>query len=388
MDASDDWNAVTSQIRMYAAQSNTRDFLVMDECVGIYFCFPLDPNMNDEGHDFIFASTQLGADYGDNPRLSLRELVVFALLEALERKNVELRDFSGDTPSATAGPNTRSYRNVLSTLVNHPNPNQHAAAGNQNRQHPRRSRRHPSHQDTFDRCFLGASVKIEFLPDKAPITGRARGASVDSGFYDNSQHTSPPNLKSAATIRVATLLVQRILKQGVALVTDGASQFVAKLFPPYSASDPEKLLRNELAVYEECLGLQGTFIPYLHGVCRVVNPPSANGSLVMLTEYIAPGTTILDILDDTYDLDDEEFARTESRLVKLEASAMLALRKLHELKVVHRDMAGRNILVDQEDNVVLVDFSHSSLLKNNLRGFRSGKKEDLRLLKRAFELDK
>lgn len=115
MDASDDWNAVTSQIRMYAAQSNTRDFLVMDDCVGIYCCFPFDPNMNDEGHDFIFASTQLGTDYGDNPRLSLRELVVFARPEALERKNVELRDFPGDSPLATVGPNTRSYSNAFST---------------------------------------------------------------------------------------------------------------------------------------------------------------------------------------------------------------------------------------------------------------------------------
>lgn len=105
----------------------------------------------------------------------------------------------------------------------------------------------------------------------------------------------------------------------------------------------------------------------------------------MLTENIAPGIIIVEILDDAYDPDDEEFARTESRLVKLEACAMLASRKLHELKAVHRDMAGRNMLVDQEDNVVLVDFSHSSLLKDNRRGFRSGKKEGLRLLKRAFE---
>lgn len=386
-DLSDDWNAVTSQIRMYAAQSHTRDIIVMDEFVGIYFCFPLDPNLNDEVHDFIFASTTLGPDYGDNPRLSLRELVVFALLAALERKNVELRDFSGETTLPTVGPTTRAYRNVISTPETPPDSNKRAAPGTQNRQHPKRSRRRPSQQDTFDRCFLGATIKLELLPDKAPVRGRARRASLDSGFWDNSPHTSPPKLKGAATVQVATLTVQRILKQGVALVTDRASQFVAKGFPPYSISDPEKLLNNELAVYEECSSLQGTFIPYLHGVCRVVDPISSNRSLVMLTEYIGPGMTIMDVVDDAYDLDDEEFARVENRLEKLETSAKLAMRKLHELKVVHRDMAGMNMLVDEQDNVVLVDFSHSLVAKNNLRGFKSGKEEDLRLLKRVFELE-
>lgn len=219
------------------------------------------------------------------------------------------------------------------------------------------------------------------------MLGHARRASLDSGFCEYSPHTSPPKLKGATTVRVATLIVQRILKKGVALVTDGASQFVAKVFPPYSASDPEKLLNNELSVYDECVGLQGTFIPYLHSVCLVVDPLSTNGSLVIVTEYIEPGVTIMDIVDDAYDLDDEEFGRAQSRLAKLESSAMLAMSKLHELKVVHRDIAGRNMLVDEKDNVVLVDFSHSQVVKNNLRGVKSGREDDLRLLRKVFELE-
>lgn len=101
MDLSDDWNSVTSQIRMYPVQSNTRDIIVMDEPVGIYFCFPHDAKLNHEVYDFIFASTTFGSYYGDNPRLSLRELVVFAFLAVLEGENVELRDFSKDTTLPT-----------------------------------------------------------------------------------------------------------------------------------------------------------------------------------------------------------------------------------------------------------------------------------------------
>lgn len=105
------------------------------------------------------------------------------------------------------------------------------------------------------------------------------------------------------------------------------------MFPRYSTSDPKTLLNNELAVYEACSSLQGTFIPYLHDVCRVVDPISSKGSLVMLTEYIGPEITIMDVVDDAYDLDDEEFGCAEDRLKTLEMSAKLVMRKLHELKV-------------------------------------------------------
>lgn len=148
---------------------------------------------------------------------------MFALLVALERKNVELRDFSDDTTLPTVGPNTRTYRNVLSTPETPPDSNKCAATCTQNRQHPKRSRRRPSQQDTCDRCFLEATIKLEFLPNKAPVRGSARRASLDSRFCDNSPRTSPPKLKAAGTIQVATLIVQRILKRGVALVTHGAS---------------------------------------------------------------------------------------------------------------------------------------------------------------------
>lgn len=107
----------------------------------------------------------------------------------------------------------------------------------------------------------------------------------------------------------------------------------------------------------------------------------------MLTEYIEPRVTIMDIVDDAYDLDDEKFGRAQSRLAKLGTSAMLAMSKFHALKIVHWDIARRNMLVDQKDNVVLVDFSHSQMVKNNLRGFKSGREDEPRLLRKAFELE-
>lgn len=59
MDLGEDWNAVTSQVRMYAVQGHICYIIVMDEFVAIYFCFPLDPNLKDEVHNFIFAQPHL-----------------------------------------------------------------------------------------------------------------------------------------------------------------------------------------------------------------------------------------------------------------------------------------------------------------------------------------
>lgn len=42
MNPTNDWVAVTHQIRMYVANRNIGDVLVMDETAGIYFCFPRD----------------------------------------------------------------------------------------------------------------------------------------------------------------------------------------------------------------------------------------------------------------------------------------------------------------------------------------------------------
>lgn len=215
-------------------------------------------------YDFIFISTRLGPDYGDNPGLSFRKLL-FALLEPLEWKKSELRDLSEDTTLLTVESNTRSYRNVLLTHETPPDSNQRPASATQNRRDPKRSRRRASQKDMFDTYFLAATIRLQFLPANTSVPGRARRASLNSRVCDNCPHSRPPKLKRAATVQVTTLSVQQILKNGVARVTDGGSQFVAKVFPPYSAGDPEKSLKNEHAVYDECAVRQRTFIPHLPG---------------------------------------------------------------------------------------------------------------------------
>lgn len=112
MDLTDDWTAVTRQVRMYAASGNIRDVLVMTETVEIYLCFPHAPFRANDPHEYLWASTEVGSDFGDELRLLLRELVVFFLLAALERKDVPLRYFAVKALSAIPVRAIRRYGNI------------------------------------------------------------------------------------------------------------------------------------------------------------------------------------------------------------------------------------------------------------------------------------
>lgn len=399
MDLTDDWKAVTRQLRMYAASSNIHDVIVMDECVGLYFRFPRDPYQANDQHDFLYASTELGPVFGANPRLSLRELVVYAIISALDRKNIELRDFAANPSPPTAGPNARPYRNVLPGVGPPPDSKKRAASSaTQTRwQSGKRGKKNGSGQhDAFDTFVL----QLELITGKTQVRitpARARASSRDSGFCDGTDRT-PPEMNTVPMVQApltalgapfTTLNVERILKKNVAVVTDGASHFIAKLFPPHSDTDPQKWINAELAVYAECANLQGTYIPYLHGIYRFVDSPH-NSSLVMLTEFIGSGATVEDVIADTSEIEDEtdhaELARATGRLAKLQESAVAALESLHRLKVAHADVAGRNMLVSADDQVVLVDFGYSLLLAGDLARFRARRDDDLARMKKAFVL--
>lgn len=388
MAPSDDWTAVTRQVRMYAASSNIRDILVMDETVGIYFRFPSDPSCVDDSHDYTWGSRELGSVYEDDPRLSLRELVVFFLLAALDRNNVELRDFAGEALSAVPIPAIRKYRNVLP-----PNTETKKRPGStRNSEHSERKRgkRHASGpQETFNGWVVGSEVSFEFMPEKATLRQSAhhtRGSSLDSGFHDGtSPDTSPPKLRLRETAPIVSLTVKRLFKSNVALVTDGTTNFVAKLFRwSSSKADPEETLQRELDVFSKCATLQGIHIPYLHGVCRIVHPPPRYYCLVMLTEYIGSGITIDALVDLANDIDDDaDFARAEERLAILQASAKLAVHSLHKLQVVHADLAGRNMVVN-EDHVVLVDFGCAKVAGAEKGSFGAWKDQDMVRLESVF----
>lgn len=81
-DPTDDWNSVTRQLRMYAVGSKARHVLAIDAGVGIYFQFPPDPGSDDEPYLYLYAATHLGQSFDGELRLSLRELVVYALSTA------------------------------------------------------------------------------------------------------------------------------------------------------------------------------------------------------------------------------------------------------------------------------------------------------------------
>lgn len=389
MDPSEDWTAVTRQIRMYAASSKIRDVLVMDEMVGIYFRFPRDPSCQDDSHDYTWGSTELGSVYGDEPKFSLRELVVFFLLAALERNNVELRDFAGEALSAIRVPAMRRYRNVLPESKKRPS----SARQSERIEHKRGKLQASGPEETFNGWVLGSHITFEFIPEKAPLRPSAhhiRSSSLDSGFHDStSPHNSPPKILPREAPGVLSLTVEGVLKPNVALVSDGTNKFVAKLFC-WSASktDPEESLPRELNVFAKCVSLQGIHIPYLHGVFRIIYPPPRYYCLVMLTEYIGSGVTI-DALVDTANklVDEDEFARSEKHLSHLEASAKLAVHSLHKLQVVHADLAGRNMVVN-DDQVVLVDFGCSTVGYKELVLFNSGKGQDMLRLESVFAVQR
>lgn len=392
MDATDDWNSITRQLRMYAIGGQARHILAMDERVGIYFQFPLNPASDDEPHLYLYASTDLGQSFEGELRLSLRELVVYALFSSFDSNDIELRDFTAQLPSTLlVGPNTRPYKSVLANQPPPPPPDMKRRPGpctETCRQSKRGKANDLAPQESIDKMVVGSAIKLELIPGKTPLlTARPRATSLDSGFHDGAE-SSPP--KPATGVRpppaaAATVTVERILKANVALVTDGTTRFIAKLFPPHTAHDPERLLTNELAAYGQCAALQGTYIPYLFGVYRAVKR-GGHSSPIMLTEYIASGTTVADLvaLAGELDDDDDEAVRAEAQLAKLLDSAVDAVARMHRAAVVHGDLDPSNVLVCA-DRVVLVDFGYSAVVADAPRRVRTWRtNDDLKRLRKAF----
>lgn len=398
MDPTDDWKAITRQLRMYATGCNARDVLVMDETVGIYFRFPSDPRNHSDHHGYLYASTELGQSFDGDLRVSLPELVVFTLFSAFDRRNIKLRDFTLPVSPIVIGPNTRPYQNVLPAPP--PDSKKRARSTLSRRQAPKRGKQNESPdsvpQESFDRMVVGTTLTLELIPGKTPtLTARQRASSIDSGFSDGI-HSSPKSCSSgipitSATARdvilSATVTIERILKKHVAVVTDGKTHFIAKLFPPHSAADPECLLNKELDVYRECASLQGTYIPYLYGVYRAIKRTPYFSSPILLTEYIGTGRTVADVVYLAGELDEDELVEAEDELGVLRAGAVNAADQMHRMGVIHADLSGRNMVVLDKRHVVLVDFSYSVVVKDEPRRFRVRRDDDLKQLNRAFEME-
>lgn len=104
--------------------------------------------------------------------------------------------------------------------------------------------------------------------------------------------------------------------------------------------------------------------------------------VILLTEFIGCGTTVADVIDELEEADQPDM----KELADLQPAAVATLHALHQMKVVHRDVAGRNMVLDGCGGVVIVDFGRSSVIGGDLARFRSGREEDEAALRAVFDV--
>lgn len=92
-DHPDDSREITCQLQKYSNATGVRDILVMDELSAIYFEYLGRIRKAGETIAYLAPTTDPAAGKGIT-YLSMRELVVFILLQVLDRKGVELCDTS------------------------------------------------------------------------------------------------------------------------------------------------------------------------------------------------------------------------------------------------------------------------------------------------------
>lgn len=388
IDPTDDWKAVTHELRTFAIDGRVRDVLVMDEHVGIYFEFPADPSQADQYHQHFYASTEHAPKTGPDPQLSLRELVAFTVLCALDRADVELRDFIADIAAPTTeGPNRRMYPRIHLGLL----PSEPLVQAPRTRR--RRVIRNKSVQimdvpviDNTPKAQLvsfavGTDINLEFLEkgDRAhtAVSGtHARDSSDDQAILKvtNTSHQNQNYQPSAVALRI-----DKIIQDNVARVTDGVNHFIVKCF-----TDPDnyRWLNNEIAAFNALESLQGTHLPYLLGVARIEGAPS---TLALLTEYIGDGTTVQNLVDAAHNIDDlAELHNACARMTRLKESAKRAVQSMHHFRVVHSDVSGKNMLIDDGDHVVMVDFGFAVTTRQDLSSFVRARIYDLAYVDGSF----
>lgn len=414
-DQTDDWREVTRQLRKYAHNTGVRDILVMDEQTAIYFEYPEAAHKETDPVAYLVAATNPAAGKGLSD-MSMRELVVFVLLRALDRKGIQLCDSADEEASRIAVDNQPGYHDVLTDTPDRllradPSGNRkRPAPGTGGREQPKRGKTantgttylHEAFGEQFDGWVVGHDVELEFLPDIAQVRGQSSedwpkpesGTSWDSGFGGSSPsrhsrlrelHLVPITL-SASGVPTTILRVERVLTNNVAVLRSpfGGIRVIGKHFGLHR--DAPLWLAKELTAYDTCVMHQGDHIPYLYGVARVVQKsPFAN--VVLLTEFIEPGMEVAQLVHEAYCVYDTDDEADVARLGKLQMSATDAMNALHGRLVVHNDLAGRNLLVagdGKEERVVLVDFDCSMVFEAETGRFLSRVEQDGEKLRATF----
>lgn len=407
-DHTNDWKEVTRQLRKYAHTTGVRDILVMDEYTAIYFEYPEAADKEEEAVMYLVATTDPVAGRSI-PEMSMRELVVFVLLRALNRKDIKLCDTDTSETAKTKVDNPPGYRDLLTDNFDaEPDPSNNdkkrrSGPGTNRREQPKRgktSHRGDTYQafgEQFDGWVQDSIIELEFLSHVAPVRGELGDSysahSPDSGLGRSSpsHHQSRklhlvPTTINAAGNQTTVLVVEKAITKNVALLTtvDKSLRVIGKHFGLHR--DAPIWLGKELAAYAACVQPQGDEIPYLYGVSQVVqSSPFTN--IVLLTEFIEPGTTIADLVHDAYMVYDTDDDDEIARLDRLQESATRAMHSLHARRVIHNDLAGRNLLVSNEgdgERVVVIDFDCSMVFTENNQRYKGRVVQDEEVMRATF----
>ncbi|KAL0630672.1 hypothetical protein Q9L58_010477 [Maublancomyces gigas] len=336
-DPTADWAKITRQLRKYVIDSAALDIIVMDEGTAIYFTFPLDSTIDSDSVSYAVATSGPFSDpaMAVNPlKLTLRELVAFMCFRSLVRVGIQPRDFTeGSTTAVDAGDAP-----VFSDSQSQKRP---PPPDTSRRVQPKRVRHQPQTNVSNAVTFTGWRVN-QLVTLKS--TSNLRAHSRDSGFHEIEDRKRRDYHSPFTTAGETAIIyrVQEIFTFAVAVLSPHGSSslstnVVAKI--PYS----DDHLSTELRAYEVLSPLQGDCVPYCYGTGTI------DGRSVLLTEYIAPGTTIASL----------ESSCDRSRAVALKTSAIAALQSIHSHGVIHKDACGRNLLVcgvGEDEKVVVADF--------------------------------
>lgn len=228
-------------------------------------------------------------------------------------------------------------------------------------------------------------MDLEFQPDLAPLR-----ADTDDGSHDRPPHKrtlhTVPTTRDAADRPTTTLLVERVITSKAAVLTtrDGASRFVGKTFG--LDRDAPEWFDNEITAYAACAPLQGAEIPYLLGVAKVVQT-SPFTVLILITELVSPSTTVAELMYDAHYRFGTTDAEELAQLARLYESGVAAVEAMHACRVIHNDLAGRNLVLCGEgdgERLVLVDFDCAMVFALGDRRWESRVRMDRVILAGAF----
>lgn len=387
----ENWVALTQQLRTYAQNSMAKDIIVMDEAAAIYFRFVDSPEDVYDNVEFLIVDSTCEGATASSP-FSTRELVAFVCWRALVKKGITFPDGLSGCNRETAMsryrsiPEPRTSPKLCRQALDSPREMSHQSSGRQTEKKFGSIKRFAGW--TVGHAFeLGlvsafdhhADEELSGLPQldvQLPFT--SLDSSCDdlrsSSHHDSSRRARDFNQPPSGR---GTYIVENLFADHVAEVSSPQlpGRWIAKLF----GTDAESMenLVSEVRIYNLCKQCQGREIPYAYGIGVM------DSGRVLLMEAINPGTTIAQIQGAARKGDKE----AAIRLQRLMISAKVAVESLHEYGVVHNDLYGENLLVCKsegggDEEVVIADFDVAIVFDGG-----SGRKqcEDWAIFRAAFE---